>query len=351
MQAWEVARRGGGSAAVNDGVAVKRAMKMRALGVLRRSGAFAAARRASRKRLRILCYHNIWLGPRSFRGDSMFMNARDFLRRMQLLKAWGYTVLPLDRALEQMAANSLPDDSVVITIDDGWFGTFHTMLPILRAACYDATIFCDTGHLEWGKPVPHVFAAYVKLMHPIASGQAEAAYREATDLNRSLPSRLDACRALCRAAGVDFEGIEEKRVFSYMTPSQLCVMKTAGMNVQLHTHTHSLHDFTFRHVAWELSQNRRVLAEVLRCERYCFADFCYPSGLTGSGAAHALRANNVRSAVTLEPRLCRAAQEDLLALPRLIDGSHQTDLEFEADLCGLGAVTRAGGRLLSRLHA
>src|SRR5689334_9517985 len=127
---------------------LKRDAKIAALMILKASGGFALARAWYRRHPRILCYHGIWLADDGFTGDSMFISARTFERRLDLLAKHSFNVISLDRAVDGLAGRaSFPDDSVVITIDDGWYSTFAKMLPALKQRGMPASIYCDTGNL------------------------------------------------------------------------------------------------------------------------------------------------------------------------------------------------------------
>src|SRR4029078_2560752 len=137
---------------------LKRA-KIFVLLILKACGVYALARAWHRKRPRILCYHGVWLANDGFPGDSTFIGARTFERRVDFLAKRLFNVIPLDVAVDGLAGRvSLPDDAVVITIDDGWYSTFAGMLPTLRQHRMPATIYCDTGNLLAGGAVPHVAA-------------------------------------------------------------------------------------------------------------------------------------------------------------------------------------------------
>lgn len=326
----------------------RRKLKTGYLQALKHSGAFELARRAARGRLRILCYHGIWLGPCSFPGDSMFMRAQDFARRMRMLQTMGYNILPLAEAIDRLQSGRLPPEAAVITIDDGWYGTFGVMLPILRELRLPATLYCDTAHLEWGRPIPHVMATYLKTCaHAPVPPAAEALYSAATNLGSKITDRLLAVRAYAAACSIDLKPYLENRAFDYMTPQELRIARLNGLDVQLHTHRHSLHDFTSKEIQREIEDNRAALGELLGSGN--FAHFCYPSGEHRLEACDMLAKLGIKSATTLRPGLCRRSGQDVMRLPRLIDGSHQSDLEFEAVLAGIGHWHRGAGRLLATL--
>lgn len=87
-----------------------------------------------------LCYHNVYLGAPETgipRGASMYHISLDsFERQIQAIKDSRHAV----RTVSEYAKNRM-GDSIVITFDDGWRGTFEHALPVLRAAGLRATFF------------------------------------------------------------------------------------------------------------------------------------------------------------------------------------------------------------------
>lgn len=269
----------------------------------------------------------------------MFMLAGTFARRMQLLIALGYRVLSLTEAVDRANDRSLPPDSVVITIDDGWYGTYKHMLPVLQELQLPATLYCDTANLERNQVVPHVMATYLRKAHcgdALLPPTTKGYFHSATDFTSSHSARFDGALAFACALGIEVKPYFVDRVFNYMTAEEMRDAARRGLDVQLHTHTHSLHDMARSHVAREIAANRAALARVLGTGPDVFTHFCYPSGVASKAAAATLRDLGIRTATTLQSGLCREHGQDLLFLPRIVDGSHQSDIEFEADLAGAG---------------
>jgi hypothetical protein len=104
-------------------------------------------------------------------------------------------------------------------------------------------------------------------------------------------------------------------------------------------------------VSRELSLNREALSHILNRPPEHFRHFCYPSGRVAPGVQNALRRLGIASATTLQPGAARVG-DDPLMLPRVVDGEHLSDLEFEAELCGVADYLRqareTGVRLLRR---
>ena len=303
---------------------------------------FALSRSLSRNAVRILCYHGLWIGDGAFRGDSMFMSGGTFEQRLDLLRRKGYRVVPLDDAVDMLSGRSKPiADSVVITIDDGWYSTFRDMLPALRARSMPATIYCDTAHLLAQEAVPHVMARYFVL----AAGREPSetilasAFRAATDLSRPSAARLRSACAFGRLLGIDVDAYLEDRVFHYMTPMELRHAAQSGFDIQLHTHNHTLGDMSAALVIREVEENRRVLASLLGRAGESFRHFCYPSGLFTPAVGPALEKAGVVSATTLVPGLA-TGESPPYALPRFCDGENVTAIEFEAELSGFSTGIR-----------
>lgn len=315
--------------------------KLAGLRLLRALGVFHGMRILVRRRVAILCYHGIWRGSGRFNGDAMFISKESFARRLRLIYLLGYNVVPLACAVAYLKRiDVLPANALVITIDDGWYSTFADMLPLLEQSRYSATIYCDTENLEAGLPIPHVMATYVSKScgaNPLPEEQKDL-LRQAQDLEQPRVKRLRAAKSLARALECDSDS-ESNRAFDYMTCDELAEAGRRGFDIQLHTHSHSLGDFSRGRCETEITTNRRALAAVTGQPPSSFTHFCYPSGLVSPVAGRHLAACGIESATTLVPRLA-ARGKDPLYLPRLLDGEHLSDIEFEAELCGIGEIAR-----------
>jgi peptidoglycan/xylan/chitin deacetylase (PgdA/CDA1 family) len=333
----------------------KKRRKHALLQFLKKTGVFSLARERSARNLRILCYHGIWRGPNSFAGDSMFISQHTFERRLALIRSEHFNVISLESAVESLQRQvPMPRDAVVITIDDGWYSTFAGMLPALRHHQMHATIYCDTQHLLSRLPVPHVMARYLRAVHDAGeelSQDAQGAFASATDLSKDQSARYEALLAFAAELGVDASAYLDRRAFDYMREEELAEAAAQGFAIELHTHTHSLGTFAFADVAREISLNRETLSRILKLPPGHFRHFCYPSGRVADGVRNSLVQLGIASATTLQPGAARVG-DDPLMLPRLVDGEHLSDLEFEAELCGVGDYLRqvrdAGARLLHR---
>ncbi|MEA2757070.1 MAG: hypothetical protein QOJ54_3359 [Aliidongia sp.] len=312
---------------------MKRA-KHATLWVMRALGLFALARWRSRRGVRILCYHGAWRGDEEFPGDSMFMRPGTFQARLDTLARLGYPVIPLDQAVAGLAGTArLPPAAVVLTIDDGWYSFYSDMLPALRRRDLPATLYVDTGHLLSRRPVPHVMARYFTLI----AGRDEPV---AADRSTDLDTRLDHAQTLGTRLGIDVGRYGANRVFEYMTPEELALAAANGLDVQLHTHGHTMGDFGADIVAAEIGRNRDALSRILAADAASLRHFCYPSGVHDRAVGPTLAALGIASATTTEAGIAYRGM-DRFFLPRLLDGENLTPLEFEAELAGIGDLLRA----------
>jgi peptidoglycan/xylan/chitin deacetylase (PgdA/CDA1 family) len=330
--------------------------------ILRRAkaaGLFRLARARSAGAVRILCYHGLWLADDGFGGDSMFMAAATFRRRLEVIRRQGYPVVPLADAVRALSGRgpALPPASVVITIDDGWWSTCDGMLPALRAQGMPATLYCDTAQLLGGKPIAHVMARYLDIIAarrrnggatPVDDASVEQARRRARDLTRPMDERLAGMYDLARCLGIDPRPYLDGRVFDYMRPDELARAHRDGLDIQLHTHRHTLGDMSAAFVANEIADNRRALGEILGGAPERFRHFCYPSGVASPAAADALSRLDLDSSTTTRQGLAWPGMP-LHLLPRLLDGENLSEIEFEAELAGFGDWLRRGRQTVQRL--
>ena len=329
----------------------RRGVKRAALSAAKSLGQMRRNRRRDAFKVRILCYHGGWLNDDGFQGDIMFIPRDGFARRLDQITALGYQVVTLQEAVDALTGETPPQrDMVAITIDDGWFGTYSAMAPELAARNMPATLYCDTANLLSGLPIAHVMAEYMHLLaDPEKSGAAEAQrlFAIADDVDLPLDERNIAMRAHAKAVGMDVTPYLEAKTFNYMSVDQLRELSDFGIDVQLHSHNHSIGDYSAEVVTSEIEQNRDVLSDLLGRPRESFRHFCYPSGRYAPQAFKPLAACGVESATTCELGLAEiATPEDRFHLPRVLDGGNVSEIEFEAELCGFASTLRAAARRL-----
>jgi len=319
-------------------------------------GSFRIARYLTRKKVRILGYHGVWLGEDSYRGDGMFMNKETFAIRLMNLSRWRYPVLSLDYVVSSIPEETLPPCPVVITIDDGWYSTYVAMLPALNRHGMHATIYCDTAHLISGLPVPHVMARYfMKLYESGCAGHlitpehnCDLLFQEAINLEGTTIERLERVRKFANSISINFDYYVENGVFNYMSAEQLKTAYQSGFDVQLHTHNHTMHNMCEHEIENEILSNRLTLSEILGVEQSNFKHFCYPSGEYSTNTGCVLDHLGIKSSTTTDRAMADPLDKKQY-LPRILDGEHLTPIEFEAELCGVMECLRLIRKFMKRV--
>jgi peptidoglycan/xylan/chitin deacetylase (PgdA/CDA1 family) len=331
---------------------VKGPTKRVLLQIAKATGGFTLARRASARNLRILGYHGLWTTRGPEFGNLVFMNPERFERRMTWLKNSRYPVIPLDDAITALGDGTLPDNSVVVTIDDGWRSTYTHMLPILEGLRIPATVYVTTWYVDHQLPVLNVAVNYVLQQSPTSgftwrspkhqpvnvvlgdrNNRESSAFMIARKLSElpSLAERQAELRNICEAAHVPTEPWWSEGQFHLMTRQQIGDARARGLDVQLHTHRHRSVDADTDFLITDLLDNRAVLRAA--CGSDDIRHFCYPNGHYDSAARDALAGANIKSATLCDPGL-NAPGSDPFTLRRFLDGRPVMQEEFEAYLCG-----------------
>jgi peptidoglycan/xylan/chitin deacetylase (PgdA/CDA1 family) len=322
------------------------------LKVIKFCGLFYVARYVTRDGLRIICYHGFALADEHEYRGKLFIRGEFFRRRIQYLQRTGYTILRLDKALEALWTDALPPCAIVITMDDGWRGVYTVGLPIIKELYIPATVYVTTYYVQNPMPVFTVTLSYlfwrstartVDLPRELGrfdlDEQAAAAEKSAQEFGALLPSaeRLEFLKEIADALDVSFAEIERQQLFRVMDEQQLRCLDEAGVDIQLHSHSHEwpLYDRTM--VETEIAENRGFLQGIVS---HSLEHFCYPSGVYGLHQGEWLAALGVKSATTIDPGL-NFAETSPFALRRLLDGHPVSDIEFEAEVTGFMELIRA----------
>jgi peptidoglycan/xylan/chitin deacetylase (PgdA/CDA1 family) len=355
-----------------NGAAAAARLRALVLRVAKAIGLFGLSRHLTRRRLRILCYHGVWLGGAPHYGDCLFMSPERFARRIELVARLGYPVLALDEAVERLARDDLPAGALVITIDDGWYSSFARMMPVLKRHGMPATLYVTSYYALAGRPVLNVLLGYMLARcdrlpkpaelpaeaaallpagrPPSAEEQARIAAALAAHLDElpSLEARWQALQPIAAAFAFDLDEVLADRRFDLMNADEIRHACADGFDIQLHTHSHRMHDFDRSSLCEEVHRNRDALVQVLGTAPESLRHFCYPSGVFHESVFETLRGLGIRSATTTEFGLNERGAEPL-ALRRILDCESLSDIELEARLCGLWSFLSGARHRLSRL--
>lgn len=308
-----------------------------------------------RSRLLILCYHGVSIADEHEWDGALYVSPSLFERRMALLRARGYTALPLGQALERLREGALPARSVAITFDDGVWDFYSQAHPVLSQYGLPATVYLTTYYCEANRPVFNVFCSYLlwKARHKTVDANPSLGIEETTCLGtaeardrvragifdfarrRSLSGEAkdDLARELANYLGLPYDEFIRQRILHILRPEEVSKLAAAGgIDFQLHTHRHRVpqqQDLFMK----EIVDNRiRIEAMTGKAANH----FCYPSGESRSMYFPWLRETGVVSAATCIPGFA-TVQSDPLLLPRLVDVSTLDDIEFEGWLAGVSS--------------
>ncbi len=333
----------------------RRKLKQVALYGIRALGGFALARRITAKRLRILCYHGFSVADEHEHMPSLFITETTLRNRMEYLREQGYQVVHLAEGLDLLRAGRLDKATVVVTIDDGFWGTLSIANPIFQELRLPTTLYVTTYYVENQDPVFNLAVQYLlKKAHDeildlrpllVARGDLSLDWGRVRVVDRDAAAvaitdhgfeecskfeRRDLLRRLALCVGEDPEFLERTRAFSLVSEGELRVLSESGMRIELHTHRHrspSDPELARR----ELRDNSAVIERATGTRPM---HFCYPSGVFDPWSRKVFQDEGIRSATTVQSGLA-VAKDDPYLLPRFLDGENCTQIEFEAMLAGV----------------
>jgi peptidoglycan/xylan/chitin deacetylase (PgdA/CDA1 family) len=325
---------------------------------LERVGVFGAVRKSGwrGRRLLILGYHGISTTDEHEWNPPLYMPREALRSRFELIRKGGYTVLPLKEAVVRLSAGTLPQRAVAITFDDGTVDFAEVGVPLLRQFGFPATVYVTTYYAEKQTPVFRTSVRYllwvgrgkrieargltngVEYIDLNTAEQREWAARAIDarlhEIDGSIGDELVTLRLLADRIGFSFDRFLSERRHQIMSADEIRSLPSDLIDVQLHTHRHRtpLRKDLFQR---EIEDNRQSLSSWRPTEQ--LNAFCYPNGWTDVRFLPWLRELGVETATTCEAGLA-TKDDDPLLLPRLVDSTGLTRLEFEAWLSGVASL-------------
>ena len=297
----------------------------------------------------ILLYHAV--GTRDIDPHGLSVPVDAFRKQVTYLRD-RYQVMSLDDLSQTIAANVVPDGTIVLTFDDGYLDSYTTVSPILADLGLPATFFLTTDRLDQSEH--HEF-----WWDALADSLLNPELRHPSELRLNLPEgdrvfgtatgseRLEAHTAIYRLANESPPDLRDemveaigrwsgRREASGPTP---CRMNAAelielagrpGHAVGAHTVRHLMLPRQSRAVQYaECAESRSSLEHLIGAPVTAFA---YPFGAFDDTTEETVRSAGFQVAVTCEDgRVSRTS--DPLRLPRLEVTPHLTQ-PFEAWLGG-----------------
>lgn len=340
---------------------LKSTLKFIVLYTVRALGGFTICRFLTSNALRILCYHGGALEDEHHFNPGTFMTAATFGKRMDFLKRKGYPVVDLQTAMRGQASKTLPKCAVVITIDDGWYGTYSELFPVLHELNFPATLYVTSYYVEKQTQVFEVLLSYLLWrhsersldlaeVHPGLSGvfdladaqarlNAHALITEYADGSLDVDERQFLVERVGRLLGHDMERARQERQFALVNDDEIRTMAAAGIDIQLHTHRHNLPAQSCDEMQSELRQNADYLTGLSTTP---LVHFCYPSGQYTAHQIPWLEAIGIETATTTNHGF-NYRETPKLELKRFLDKESTTQIEFEAELSGFFEFLRRIG--------
>lgn len=243
-----------------------------------------AGRIVSRGKLSILIYHQVVAEFDPMRPNEPTAEVFDW--QMALL-ARSFTPLPLDEAVQRLAAGTLPANAVCVTFDDGYLNNLTVAQPILARYNIPATVYVATafrnGDNMWNDRIHDLCADPNRFVLQTSEAEIELG---------DWPSRIAAAQQLLKKlkylpVAERLQAVDElyrlNQASEYaprmMNDAQLRQLAALGVTIGAHTHNHPiLKSLDAKAQQAEIAQSKTLLEQILQQP---VEHFAYPNGVEG----------------------------------------------------------------------
>jgi peptidoglycan/xylan/chitin deacetylase (PgdA/CDA1 family) len=241
-----------------------------------------------RGRLSIFIFHRVLS-----QKDPLFPDepdARRFDEILGWLSKW-FQVLPLDKAVMQLRAGTLPARSAAITFDDGYADNATNAMPILKRHGLSATFFVATSFMDGGRMWNDTLIEAIRKCQNDSldlsyAGLGHFRLTSVADRRLAIESLLGRIKYLAHDQRSQAVARVQRAVpialpdDLMMTSGQVIQLRDAGMQVGAHTCSHPiLANLTDSEAMAEITDSKMALESLLNEPVSLFA---YPNGKPGT---------------------------------------------------------------------
>jgi len=266
----------------------------------------------------------------------------DFEKQMLYLRK-NYQFLPLSELLHYFEkSKTIPDNTVVLTFDDGFRDNYINALPVLERLQIPATIFLTTecissGELPWSQKLGYIFQNTKKETVSFADIQdyniqhARSRKQVYAQIFKIL-SRLSFSERNHLILELSEQLSVHAPIDRMLTWEDVALMMKKGIEFGAHTFSHSLlAEINFEDAVWEMQKSKADLKDKLEIDN---PSFCFPGGSINKELIQAARDIGFRSIFKPErrKRVNNLENSDNFSLNRLgLPNASASHLETELD--------------------
>lgn len=322
-------------------------MKNLLLHVIKLLGGFWLSRLVVRRKTLILTYHNFEIIEETNFKPKLFIKKVTFEKRLAYLKKHNNII-----GLNDLLKRDKPNNTVVITIDDGWAPTLTVAAPLLNHYKFPYVIYLATESVLAKQPIFHILLDYMlrsslgktlylddakyKSTQTVITLQALPALIKKIKLLKSTKYDTDLLREISLRLGFSIDKLINDKIFTLLSVDEIKELTQLGADIQLHTHSH--HDY----IDDEATFNIEIKTNQLHIETITGIKpihHCYPSGSFSRPCFNYLQSLGIETATTCIPGFCDE-KSNKFALPRFLDGENIPQIVFEAEVSGVLEVLR-----------
>jgi hypothetical protein len=182
----------------------------------------------------------------------MYVSPEQFRQRMEVLKSFGASVIPLSEGIERLRAHSLPRLSVAITFDDGFYDFYRHAVPILNDFGYPCTLYLTTHYCDYRLPIFDLMVNYilwksgkVEIELPTMGVPGPMPMRNENEreaivqvirkwgANLTTLEKDCAARELAELWHIDYDDLVHSRMLQIMSPEEVTATAKAGIDIDI----------------------------------------------------------------------------------------------------------------------